>query len=110
VTEVPVVVEHTSVQHRTDIVRDTLLMRDSVYHYVQGDTVRVERWHYSVKVKRVAVSDTVRDTVPRVVEVTRTEVREVAKAPPWWERALMWLGGIAAVAAAVWAAVRFRAR
>ena len=96
-TEVPVVVEHTSVQHHTDIVRDTLIMRDSVYHFVQGDTTIIERWHHSVKVERVLVADTIRDTVPKVVTQRVTEVREV-NVLHWWQRTLMWAGSLAIVA------------
>jgi hypothetical protein len=60
VQEVPVVTEHTTVQHRTDIVRDTLMMRDSIYHYVKGDTVVIERWHHVIDVNKMVVTDTVR--------------------------------------------------
>lgn len=94
--EVPVVVEHTNVQHHTDIVRDTLLMRDSVYHYIQGDTTIIERWHTIYKVEKVAIADTIRDSIPVVTEVKVTEVKEVNKLH-WWQSALMWLGGILAV-------------
>lgn len=85
VKEVPVVVEHTTTQHHTDIVLDTLLMRDSVYHYVQGDTVIIERWHHSIAVNKVMVADTVHDTIPKVVEVTKTVVKEVPRDVKWWE-------------------------
>lgn len=94
VKEVPVVTEHTTVQHRTDIVRDTLVMRDSVYHYVQGDTVIIERWHNTQAVNRYIVADTVRDTIPQAVTVTKTEIKEVEKKLHWWQNALMWLGGL----------------
>ena len=80
--------------HHTDIVRDTLLMRDSVYHFVQGDTCIIERWHHTVKVERVMVADTIRDSVPVVVTQRVTEVREV-NSLRWWQSALMWAGGIA---------------
>ena len=83
VREVPVVTEHTTVQHHTDIVRDTLMMRDSVYHYVQGDTVLIERWHHVIDVNRMMVTDTVRDTIPKVVTVTVT--KEVPRDVKWWE-------------------------
>lgn len=92
--EVPVVVEHTTTQHHTDIVRDTLLMRDSIYHYVQGDTCIIERWHHSIAVNKMVIADTVRDTVPVVTEVKVTELREVNRVR-WWQSALMWCGGIA---------------
>lgn len=102
-TEVPVVVEHTSVQHHTDIVRDTLLMRDSVYHFVKGDTCIIERWHHAVKVERVLVADTIRDTIPQVVTQRITEVREVNRLH-WWQSALMWLGMAAMLFVGIWLA------
>ena len=108
--EVPVVVEHTSVQHRTDVVRDTLVMRDSVYHYVQGDTVCIERWHHSIAVNKVIVADTIRDTIPRVVTVTRTERVEVERKASLIERALMWAGGIGIAVTALLVAARLRQR
>ena len=77
--ERPVVVEQTHTQTHTNIVRDTLIWRDSVYHYVQGDTVRIERWHHTQTINRVQVTDTIRDTIPRVVTQTITEVREVSR-------------------------------
>ena len=92
--------EHTTVQHHTDIVRDTLMMRDSVYHFIKGDTVIIERWHHQVKVERVAVSDTLRDTVPVVTEITKTETKEVNHLY-WWQHALMWFGIASAALAAI---------
>lgn len=99
--EVPVVAEHTTVQHHTDIVRDTLMMRDSIYHYVMGDTVIIERWHHTVNVNKVVVADTIRDTIPKVVTVTRTEVKEVNRLH-WWQQALMWAGGILLASGLLW--------
>lgn len=98
--EVPVMVEHTTTLTHTDIVRDTLVMRDSVYHYVQGDTCIIERWHHVAAVSKMMVADTIRDTVPQVVTVTRSEVREV-NVVLWWQRVLMWLGGAAAAGGAL---------
>lgn len=93
VKEVPVVTEHTTEHHHTDIVRDTLYHRDSIYHYVKGDTVIIEKWHHVIDVNRVIVTDTLRDTIPQVVTVTRTEIKEVNRLH-WWQQALMWAGGI----------------
>lgn len=89
--EKPVVVEQTHTQTHTDIVRDTLIWRDSVYHYVQGDTVRIERWHHSIEVNKMMVADTIRDTIPRIVTVKETVVREVNRLR-WWQEALMTAG------------------
>ena len=98
--EVPVITEHTSVQHHTDIIRDTLMMRDSIYHYVQGDTVIIERWHRTVNVNKIVVADTIRDTIPQVVTVSKTEIREVNKLH-WWQKMLMWVGVIATIGGAL---------
>ena len=107
IKEVPVITEHTTVQHHTDIVRDTLYHRDSIYHYVQGDTVIIERWHHTVNVNKVVVADTVRDTIPKVVPVTRTEVKEVHTLH-WWQKAMMWLGGLAAAGCALMIGLRIK--
>ena len=106
--EVPVLVEHTTEHRSTDIVRDTLIMRDSVWHYVQGDTVRIERWHHVANVSKMIRTDTIRDTVPRVVTVTRTEVREVNRVR-WWQRALMWVGGVTGLLGGAWLLWRIKA-
>lgn len=98
--EVPVMVEHTTMQHTTDIVRDTLIMRDSVYHYVQGDTTIIEKWHTLQNVNNVVRVDTVREVREVPVTVKQTEVREV-NVLKWWQKALMWAGGILMVALVV---------
>ena len=102
--ERPVVVEQTHTQTHTDIVRDTLIWRDSVYHYVQGDTVRIERWHHSIAVNKVIVADTIRDTIPRIVTVKETVVQEVNRLH-WWQKVLMTVGiiGIIALLLYAWA-------
>lgn len=85
VREVPVVVEHTTTQHHTDIVRDTLLMRDSVYHYIKGDTTIIERWHNTIKVERQLVADTIHDTIPKVVTTTKVITKTEPRAMQWWQ-------------------------
>ena len=108
--EKPVVVEQTHTQTHTDIVRDTLIWRDSVYHYVQGDTTIIERWHHVANVSKMIVTDTIRDTIPKVVTVTRTERVEVARKASLIERALMWAGGIGIAVTALLVAARIRQR
>lgn len=97
----PVIIEQTHTATHTDIVRDTLVWRDSVYHYVQGDTVIIEKWHQVTQVNRFVVSDTVRDTIPRVVTVTQTQIREVNRLR-WWQTALCWVGAVALLASGAW--------
>lgn len=92
--EKPVIIEQTHTQTHTDIVRDTLVWRDSVYHYVKGDTVIIERWHNTQQINKWVVTDTIRDTIPRVVTVTETRVQKV-NVIHWWQRVLMWSGVVA---------------
>lgn len=103
--ERPVVVEQTHTQTHTDIVRDTLIWRDSVYHYVQGDTVRIERWHHSIAVNKLIVADTIRDTIPRIVPVKETVVQEVNRLR-WWQEVLCWAGGIALLVCGGWVVLK----
>lgn len=105
IVEKPVVVEHTTERHKVNIVRDTLVMRDSVYHYVKGDTVLIERWHHVAEVSKMTVADTVRDTVPRVV--TRVETRQVNRLHPW-QRWLTWLGAGAIIMIVLYVVLRVR--
>ena len=96
--EVPVVVtqEHTVESVKIDHVRDTLIQRDSVYHYVQGDTVLIEKWHYLQGSTKVLRGDTVHiiDSVPYPVPVekTITKIEEIEKPLMWWQEVLMWCG------------------
>ena len=103
--ERPVVVEQTHTQTHTDIVRDTLIWRDSVYHYVQGDTVRIERWHHVANVSKMIVADTIRDTIPKVVTVRETVTHEVNRLH-WWQKALMTAGIIGIIAMLLYAGAR----
>ena len=89
--EKPVIVEQTHTQTHTDIVRDTLVWRDSIYHFVKGDTVVIEKWHHTERIERVGISDTLRDTIPKVVTVTETRIVE-KNVLRWWQKVLMWAG------------------
>lgn len=107
--ERPVVVEHTTTENRVELRVDTIFQRDSTIILYKGDTLVERYYNVEYRVRERLVADTVRDTVPIVTEVVRTEVREVAKPLPWWRSALQWLGGVAlAVLCAVlgWSAWR----
>lgn len=98
--EVPVVVtqEHTIESVRVDHVRDTLIQRDSVFHYVKGDTVLIEKWHYLQGSTNVVRVDTLikTDSVEVPVEVVRekvvTKVEEVERQLTWWQKTKQGLG------------------
>ena len=72
---------------------DTLMMRDSVFTLVKGDTIRIERWHTLQAVNHIARIDTLwrEKVVEQPVQVTTTEIKEVNRLR-WWQTALMWLG------------------
>lgn len=104
--EVPVVVEHTTHEKSTELRVDTIYHRDSTIVLLEGDTL-VER-HYNTiyKVREVVRGDTIRDTIPKVVTVTNTEVKEVNRLH-WWQSALMWLGGVAGLLGGAWVVHRW---
>lgn len=114
--EVPVVVtqEHTIESMRIDHVRDTLVQRDSIYHYVQGDTVRIERWHYLqgttnvVRVDTVQVTDSVQ--VPVVTTQTIERQVEVPRHLSWAQKTLMVFGGVSMIAVLLLIAYKTRKR
>lgn len=116
--EVPVVVtqEHTVESVKIDHVRDTLIQRDSIFHFVQGDTVRIERWHYTQGVTNKFKTDTLHiyDSIPYPVETVRekvvTEIKEVPRPFSWWQKTLMGAGGLALVSLLLLIAYKFRKR
>lgn len=114
--EVPVVVtqEHTIESMRIDHVRDTLVQRDSIYHFVQGDTVRIERWHYLQGTTNVVRVDTVHvtDSVQVPVVTTQTIERdvEVPRHLSLAQKTLMIFGGVSMIAVLLLIAYKTRKR
>ena len=115
--EQPVVVtqEHHTESVRVDIVRDTIHQRDSIYHYIKGDTTIIERWHYYTNNNQAIRVDTLIkvDSVQVPVEVVR--VKEVAKVEEvnrlkWWQRLLMGIGGLALLALGIMTAYKMGKR
>lgn len=114
--EVPVVVtqEHTIESMRIDHVRDTLVQRDSIYHFVQGDTVRIERWHYLQGTTNVVRVDTVHvtDSVQVPVVTTQTIERDVEVPRPLSlaQKTLMIFGGVSMISVLLLIAYKTRKR
>lgn len=83
---------------------DSVIVRDSVFTLVKGDTVFVKEYHYRDRTNMAAdvAYRASRDTVWRertVTEyktktVTVTKTVKVEKPLRWWQTALMWLGGL----------------
>ena len=100
--QVPVVVtqEHHTESVRVDIVRDTIHQRDSIYHYIKGDTTIIERWHYMQGTTKATKVDTLRiyDSVPYPVTVTKetTQIKEV-NALRWWQKLFIAIGGVSLI-------------
>ena len=100
--EVPVVVtqEHTIESVKIDHVRDTLIQRDSIYHYIKGDTTIIERWHYMQGTTKATKVDTLHiyDSVPYPVTTTKETIKtEQVNVLHWWQKALIAVGGVAII-------------
>lgn len=69
---------------------DSIMLHDSTFVMLKGDTIFTDRWHteYVYKYKTDTVS-VVRE-VP--VEITTTETKEVAKPLNWLEKTMIGLG------------------
>lgn len=106
--EIPVVVtqEHTIESVKIDHVRDTLIQRDSIYHYIKGDTTIIERWHHTQGQSIITRVDTLHiyDSVPYPVETTQikevTKIQEVNRLK-WWQKFLIIFGGCTIIAIAL---------
>lgn len=115
--EVPVVVtqEHTIESVKVDHIRDTLIQRDSIYHYIKGDTTIIERWHHTQGVTNIYKVDTLHiyDSVPYPVEVSKerivTKVEEV-NVLRWWQKLLMGAGGLSLLVLGLFGAYRIGKR
>lgn len=77
---------------------DTTILKDSVYFAIKGDTIFKERYNTKWQIK--VAHDTIMRFVDKPVEVVST--KEVEKQVEvnriyWWQKALMWMGGIGVV-------------
>ena len=77
---------------------DTTIVKDSVYFAVNGDTIVREMYNTIERIK--VAHDTIMRFVEKPVEVVST--KEVCKQVEvnriyWWQKALMWMGGIGVV-------------
>lgn len=99
--EVPVTKYVT--KHTTDIVRDSIYVRDSISVWMKGDTVFKDRWRDRVRDLRgtLIVNDTVRDTITKPYYITNTTT--VEKELTWFQKVMLgsgkvlWVAGILSV-------------
>ena len=94
-TEPVIVHERDSiVKVNTIAVHDTLHTRDSVYHYVKGDTTVIERWHQIVKINNINTTDTVYRDNYKEVPVEVPVPYPVEKELTFWQRTRMKAGSL----------------
>ena len=77
---------------------DTTIVKDSVFFSIKGDTIIRERYNTIERIK--VAHDTIMRFVEKPVEVVRekniekqVEVNRIY----WWQKVLMWMGGIGVV-------------
>lgn len=109
--EKPVIVtqEHHTESVKIDVIRDTLVQRDSIYHYIKGDTTIIERWHYLQGSTKVVYKDTlrVRDSIPYPV-VTEKYIRQEVEVNrlTWLQKLFIYVGLFSIVTFLLWLAWR----
>ena len=77
---------------------DTTIVKDSVFFAINGDTIFRERYNTIERIK--VAHDTIMRFVEKPVEVVST--KQVCKQVEvnriyWWQKLLMWMGGIGVV-------------
>ena len=90
--EMPVEVVKKEYIHDTKI--DSIYIRDSIDRWQKGDTLYITKWH--TKFKYINKVDTIvkTDSIPKIVPVMKeVEVNHIY----WYQKLLMWLGGIAVI-------------
>lgn len=96
-TEVPVVLHERDsiVKVQQFHTHDTLMVRDSIFTFVKGDTVLIEKWHTMQAINKVARVDTLVKVEQKEVPVPYPKPYPVEKGLSWWQKMLMWLGAFA---------------
>lgn len=81
---------------------DTTIVKDSVYFAIKGDTIVRERYNTIERIK--VAHDTIMRFVEKPVEVVReknVEKQVEVNRIYWWQKALIWMGGICVVGLAL---------
>ncbi len=76
-------------------VHDTLHTKDSIYHFVKGDTTIIEKWHYVNNINRINTTDTVYQDKIKEIPVPYPKPYLVEKELTSFQRFKMDLGAIA---------------
>lgn len=91
IVEVPVETVKIEYVHGTKV--DSVCVRDSIDRYIKGDSVFIYKEH--TKYKYVNKTDTVVrvDSIPKIVKVETVKEVKVNHIK-WYQKVLMWAGGI----------------
>lgn len=99
---VPVIEHHTDTLIQTKVVHDSIHVKDSTSVERKDSIIKIEHWH--VEYVDHAVHDTLyqskTDTVP--VPYPVETIKEVEKPLAWWQKTLMYLGGLLIVIFGIW--------
>ena len=92
----PVIVHERDsiVRVNTIQVHDTLHTRDSVYHYVKGDTTIIEKWHQIEKINIINRTDTIVQVQEKEIPVPYPQPYPVEKELSFWQRTRMKAGSL----------------
>lgn len=101
-TETAVPITNTKVEYRDRLVHDSIYTHDSVYVYINGDTIF--KYKEKVNIRYVNKIDTIikTDTIKVPVTLNKTttqkivETKEVYKMH-WWQKFFMWVGILALI-------------
>ena len=92
----PVIVHERDsiVKVNTVQVHDTLHTRDSVYHYVKGDTTIIEKWHQIEKINNINRTDTIVQVQEKEIPVPYPQPYPVEKELSFWQKTRMNAGSL----------------
>lgn len=90
--EVPVETVRTEYVYNGRV--DSIVVKDSIDRYINGDTVILYKNH--IQYRYINRTDTIvrTDTIPKITEVKIKETVEVNRLK-WYQESLMWIGGVA---------------
>ena len=90
----------TDTTYITKMQRDSVWLHDSIRVVEHGESIFIERWHTKY-VERLRI-DTLYQAKTDSVPVPYPVERLVEKPLHWWQKALMWMGGLLIVIFCIW--------
>ena len=74
---------------------DSIMLHDSTFVLLKGDTVYIDRTHTEYRYKLIHDTTSVIKEIP--IEVTTTEIKEVEKPLKWWQSGFIFVGVVSLV-------------